>query len=56
MYPQDACAMKNFHIQSVLLAQNLQPAQKLVGLIKVISESPISIQAFYYLSTEVLVY
>lgn len=48
MYPQDACTMKNFHIQSVLLAQNLQPAQKFVRLIKVILESTISIQAFYY--------
>ena len=42
MYPQDVRAAKYFHIQSILLAQNLQPVPKRVNFgMKVTSVTPL---------------
>ena len=37
MYPQDVCIAKHFHIQSILLAQNLQPVPKKFRIMTVMS-------------------
>ena len=37
MYPQELCTAKHFHIQSILLSQNLQPVPKKFRIMTVMS-------------------